>query len=234
MKFAMRYVLALSLVFIVAPFASAVAIVGEVTVPANGYDGFATYAELRVAAPGNFTADFSALGAEPFSVTWKAPAGKQIEIAMPLGFSSGGLPIEWFVPGGGFGFDLFEDTSPTIVADFDVLPALDGSAIALAGPSTGGDNAGATAYYLPLTPGQTYRLTSLTLSTTVPAAYDEVFDDAIVDFRIRSDAEASTTGLADPGQWIRLVDDPGAAIPEPASLSLLGLGGLLALRRRRS
>ncbi len=212
--------------------ASAVAIVGEVTEHSNSYNGVASTAGLEVAAPGNLTVDFSALGAEPFSVTWKAPAGKLIEIAMPLA-DPGGLLFEFVVPGAGFGFDSFNDASPTIVADFDVLPALDYDMMELAGPSTGADSAGAAVIYHPLTPGEAYWLTSLTISTTVPAAYNEIFDDAIGSFLVRGEVEAASTGLPDPGQWVRLVDAPRAAVPEPASLGLVGLA-MLAVRRKRN
>ena len=203
--------------------------VGVVTEESKSYDGFETLVELSVAAPlGNFTHDFSALGVEIWSVTWEAPAGKQIEVTSPLGFEPGYLAFEFFADGGSFGAGSHVDPSATIVHDFDVEPTfLDTYNMALSGPPSTSAEAGV--FYIQLTPGQTHRLTSMTISTTVPADYDVDIDTAITSFHIFAGAEASTTGLPDPGQWLRLVP-----IPEPATLALLLIGGLALLRRKHS
>lgn len=198
-------------------------------------DEFRSTASVSAAAPlGSFTHAFSALGDTEWTVTWAAPEGKHIEIVIPVGSTGFGLQFEF---GGGTGSTSDGRFRELVTPVLDLapgsapFPSLE-NAVNFTLSGVGGDR---TAAVLELddeggalfTPGEIYRFTSLSATTTVPADYDLDWDNAIEFFNIRGsvsfDAADSPT---DPGQWIRIVPAPGAA-------GLLALGALAATRRRR-
>ena len=64
---------------------------------------------------------------------------------------------------------------------------------------------------------------------TIPGIYNIVVDNAAEANKV-SKIKVSTTQVIDPLSGV----GPVSVIPEPATLALLGLGGLVALRRRRT
>lgn len=221
--------------------ADTVSVIGTLTVQTTSYvDNFSigtmAGSQLSVAAPlPAFSADFSALGDTEFSVTFQAPAGKAIELTVPTGFDTVRLGASYRGLTSSFGIGRFSTAAATVSvggASGESLPTTQGSVV-LTGP--GGDFKAVMANFGSLTPGKTYRFESITVSATVPAAYDVVFDDAIVStFQLFTTASFSGDA-ADPGQLLRLVDAP-AAVPTPAAAAggLTLLGGLAAFTRRRA
>jgi hypothetical protein len=84
--------------------------VGTMTEQSNSYtpdsDPGSMSSRVRVNASdplGSFTHDFSALGETEWTVTWQAPAGKAIEIAVPVGFDDIEVEFEFFAGNSGVG-----------------------------------------------------------------------------------------------------------------------------------
>ncbi len=177
-------------------------------------------------SPGTFTFDFSAVGDQEIIVTWQAPAGQFIEIAVPDGYVNTSAIFRMQTSGGFSSTGSFDATGLVLdVADptGDPLPAPSLTYIRGSGPGSLNLVSGAD---FNLTAGETYRFTSLSVSGTMPAGYDQTFANTeFGQFRLIARLN-DPSGLGDPGAWVSVV-------PEPASLALLGLGGLLVAQRRR-
>ena len=191
--------------------------------------------EIEAAPQPDLVIDYSTLGDTLLSVTWRAPAGKRIEISPPAS-------SEWMIDGVSLGLDFgrfsfgagsIQPTGSVTSEDFTstigVPPTFFPNPI-FTGP--GGNNFFAGVGIESLVPGEIYTFTSLTLELTIPASYDVAFDSTFDQYGIEgglnfSDPDPNAIVPASPGQWIRIV-------PEPSSFALLGMGGLLFARRRRA
>lgn len=156
-------------------------------------------------------ADFSSLGDDEFQMTWSAPINKIIEIEPPAGFTIDA-------------FRFFMETNTSFLVPIDVtlpmtlevesaggapLPAAAGSLELLGGANT---SVRATVTIEGLVPGEIYRIKSLTAKGVVPASYDKIIDDVIVQVSVIGTASIDDASAApDPGQWVRLVDS--SALP---------------------
>lgn len=223
---------------------AAVTTLGVVSEESSQYfddsDGLYSSANISAPAPlGNFTHNFSSLGEEVWTVTWQAPVGQYIEIAAPTGWDSISLQVR-AQTGGSFGSIENSHTplSPVTVTLSgemgDLLGAPANNYMALpAGSTTPGPGfaTGAIAdIFWNLTPGQTYRFTSIEMSGTIPAGSNTDVNQDFSNIYISGNATSGGSSVPDPGQWVSL-----QAIPEPshALLSLVGIAAI-GLRRRRS
>ena len=211
----------------------AISTLGTVSEETNTYyDLFGSSSTARINVPspqGTFTQDFSTLGEEVWTVSWQAPAGQFIEIAPPSGWDSGNLLVE-FQAGLSGGVSHY-DTAPTLTLigeSGDSLGTYTTGSYMMVRP-TSANTVNARAWF-DLTPGSNYRVTGISLSTTVPAGINENINAAINTFHIWGSLSSGASGLTDPGQWVSL-----QGIPEPsgALLSLVGIAAI-GLRRRRN
>jgi hypothetical protein len=165
-------------------------------------------AQLTVASLGTFGEQFSTIGDADWTVTWTAPAGTLIEIAVPTGFNRVDLAIDFWAGNFSTAGGLFSLVAP----DVDYLPGSPtlswvNDQMFTTGP--GGDLARALADSINLNPGDVIRFGSISMTLPIPASYDVDFSSPISAFFIAG--EASYTGPvevpvpADPGQWLRLV-----------------------------
>ena len=176
----------------------------------------------RVVVPGplpSFNYNFgSGLGNVPFSVTWKAPPGKVIEIRLPTGFDFGNVVFTYL--GGSFqeSGGKFETNNPSVVASGLVGPdpILTGS-VYLAGPVSHPSTPRfrAVAIMSGLTPGRRIYFKEVTVSTSVNASHNTHFDNLPVTI-FKVEGSVTVDGPAgtlppDPGQWVRVIDNPAIA-----------------------
>lgn len=157
----------------------------------------------------NFTHTFSALGDEIWTVTWRAPEGMVFEIAAPGEFDTVQLFLEYAWGGSTNGVpDTVLTPTATVAGESgDPLPAATTTEFRL--PDLPTTNMVIASAGFNLTPGNTYRFQEISLSTTIPAAYNEDVDLAasapgrLAGFR----AYTSKTGTStDPGQWFQIID----------------------------
>ena len=184
---------------------------------------------------GDFVVNFSTLDEEVVTVTWQAPVGQFIEIAVPTGYDS--VDLDFRVSIGSIatpGNQHLPVSIVNLVEDLaaDPLPAYDAANSSLWVTGPGGDRFLFTTYFSDLVPGSVHRVSSLTATATVPADFNINYNQPIEYFHIEGNA-FTEHNLPSPGQWVRLV-----AIPEPSSsalllLGLLGGAALLARRRHR-
>jgi hypothetical protein len=149
----------------------------------------------------------------------------------------GGLVFDFSAPGGGLMWDLDgpDDTGFTPDDDFIWEPWLDGS---------GHPDFGTNDYFATIDPPQTGFLSSADLfAVTVPAGSSARVATLIITGMaegvfplIAGNAEEILTGgvtAGFPSLPVAGAETQITVIPEPATLGLLGLGGLMFLRRRR-
>ena len=176
--------------------------------------------------PDPFTADFGLLGDTQVSVTWQAPAGQFFEIAPPVGFDFPSLIFRVQTDGGfssSGSFDSFDLSLDIAGQSGDALPTPNNTFLEGSGPGSLNLIAGVD---IDLVAGEVYRFTSLTLTGTLPAGYNQNFNGVGLNARLIARTNDLTGTLPDPGAWVHVVPMPGTA-------AMLGLGGLLAARRRR-
>ncbi len=185
-------------------------IIREVSVESSSADGNSAIAEVSTPTGdlGLFTRDFSALGDEPLTVTWKAPAGKMIQVTRPTGYT-GNFFIQFQIrtANGTEANGAFTDFGPGIAhTNLTGSPVAVGGTIRVSGNGPDGIEAAVTQNLA--NPGDTISFDSLTASTTVSASYNRNHNNAAFDtFRIHGVASAQGgDSLANPGQWIKIVD----------------------------
>ena len=204
---------------------------GEVSVESNEITGGGdSQALLEVSSPGRIQVDFSQLGDEVFRIVWKAPRGKMIEFASPVEFDGAQLLLQFIAGSLYTGTGSFTDNMPTVSFERASQASMVGSAFFdLSGPAAGDGNESqinAQAFFS-LPAGEVLRIKSASMETTVPASFDTHFvrtDFGLPDrgvlisvFRVGGTAaKPGGSSPADPGQWIRLVDDPVFVAKEKA------------------
>ena len=123
---------------------------------------------------GTFNHDFSTLGETPWSVTWQAPAGQRIEVAVPADWLSP-TPLFLTFRGGGHSVSAgdFVDSSPGVsFAGFAGASIGPTGSMHLTGPGAADTDASfGGSITIPLTPGSVFSFESATVSTTVPTSY---------------------------------------------------------------
>lgn len=216
--------LAAATLFAASAAAHAFPVVGELTEESFGSDpdeGGLVFATIAVDTPANFVFDFSTVDETQVAFTWRAPAGKQIQITPPAGFAFYALFARFETVAEGWNFPTTNDNVVT-----DLNPAASLFELPNAGFATAGDAVEVHVDYQ-LQPGQTYLLSEITLTGTAPAALDGVFDSPVGVFELRAEALGFGGLPPDAGQWMTI-------IPEPASAALLLPGGIALLGWRRS
>ncbi len=190
------------------------------------------FAMIDAAPQPDLVIDYGLLGDSSVSVTWRAPAGQRIEIAPPASdWEFQGVSLSLFYGSTGRGNDIQPIgtvTSEDFTASNGVAPSFSTLSF-FAGQ--GGDAYRVGVGIESLSPGEVYTFSSLTVELAIPGAYNMAFNSPINEYNIGGSLLAFTTEAdpvppPNPGQWIRIV-------PEPGSLALLGLGGLIVCRRRR-
>ncbi|MCA9306801.1 MAG: hypothetical protein KDA16_09720 [Phycisphaerales bacterium] len=161
---------------------------------------YTDHATIAVAMPGTFSFDFSSAGETEITVTWTAPPGQFIEIAVPADAISAYAGIDFDGKGGSVA-----ETSAVSLEFFGAsgspLPAADVSDMDM---TTGGPNT--SIVWIDLVPGETYRFQSITGTATFSDGVDFVItDQPFARFEIFGYAELAGDGTNNPGQWVRLV-----------------------------
>lgn len=197
--------------------------IGTVSEPSSSYAETSmvplTYTSVAtIDVPGAIAAfdyPFGSSGSVPFSVAWRAPEGRAIEIRAPTGFDSVAV---FFVFGGGTFLEpsgSFADNSATV--EYEGLQGSVSTAtgtVSLSGPvsSMSTPRVHAAVSLGGLDPGQRILMREVRVSTTVPVGYNTDFDGVPVTvFHVRGNADAFGSPGSfppDPGQWVRLVTDP--------------------------
>ncbi|MEL6497622.1 MAG: GC-type dockerin domain-anchored protein [Planctomycetota bacterium] len=157
-----------------------------------------------------FTHDFSALGETVWTVEWRAPEGGYIEVSPPSDFSDVNLDFTFLASEGATTIEFFAFADST---HFDLLPGspawspIDPQG-SLSGPTGLRASANMVVEQPDILPGETYRLTSASMTFVVPADFDVSFDISLLRFSVRGRATVlGAAPPADPGQWVRVVQE---------------------------
>lgn len=153
-----------------------------------------------------FKQAFSSLGDEVVTVFLQAPAGKEFEVAAPVGFESVELTLGWSAGRTAYFYQgRFETTALVQLGNHRGDPVSFEGRAGFNGP--GGDAAGVSARAV-LAAGQTFRFRSILVTFTIPESYDVDYDTIVDQFRLFANASRNDDEpTEDPGQWFRLVDE---------------------------
>ncbi len=181
--------------------------------PGVGIGGFESNVGLAVSPnnPVGVDVDFGNLGVESVSVVWKAPPGKVIEFAAPADFNFASFALNFWV-----GTSLGNNqVSPTPTIEFVDAPGL--GLESQASCSLDEDrNSIFVSLNSVLLVGEVSHCREIRVSFEVPASYDRDFDNTVHAFALHGTVSGNAN-VQDPGQWIRLIDDPAIIAAQQAA-----------------
>lgn len=173
--------------------------------PAAGIIGATSHLLVAPADRPRFDFDFGALGEELVIVRFFVPEGKVIQVKPPEGFPNATLGFNCRAGSSGSGGII----RPAIVVVFEDLVGMEttftpdmqlndiGNLVTLSGSGSLSDD---------------LLFKSLEVRFTIPESFNNSYDVDFNDFSLYGYASANdSTGLTDPGQWLKIIDDPAIA-----------------------